>query len=101
DHETVDSLWVRPVDALALHERGDLGMFIPTRSNLQFLAAHRSADEAVAAARHAGDDAPVTTVLPKVRVDPDGRVVQVLTPGDAGYDEAPDYAIVGDPDPNP
>lgn len=84
DHETIESLWVRPADALDRFARGELGMFPPTVSNLEFLAPHATADEVIAAA--ARIDTP-PRILPKLRVDGDGRVTGVAIPGDADYDE--------------
>ena len=92
EHETVESLWVSPGDALARFERGEFSMFAPTVANLGFLDVHRGADEAVAAAAAAGAGAP--TMLPKVRVDREGLVVGRLVPGDACYDAAADYTVV-------
>jgi 8-oxo-dGTP pyrophosphatase MutT (NUDIX family) len=96
DHETVESLWVRPADALERYRAGDLGMFTPTVSNLEFLDSHTSADAAVAAAGIDGVGADAVTMLPKVRVDVEGQVVALLLPGDGGYDDAPDYEVVND-----
>ncbi len=95
DHETVDSLWVRPVDALDRFQRGELGMFSPTVSNLQFLETYRTAAEAVAAAGEGGVGAIATAILPKVRVDPEGKVIELLMPGHDDYDLAPGYDVVG------
>jgi 8-oxo-dGTP pyrophosphatase MutT (NUDIX family) len=44
DGETIESLWVRPIDALDRFRSGDLGMFPPTVRNLEFLEAHDTAD---------------------------------------------------------
>jgi len=80
--------------ALDRHRRGELGMFHPTVSNLEFLDSHENADAAVAAALRSEHGAPKPAILPKVRVDSEGQVVQLLFPGEHGYDEAPDYAVV-------
>lgn len=94
DLETVESLWVRPAEALDRHRRGDLAMYAPTVSNLRFLAEHSTASAAVrAAAAVPGDVAPARPV--KVQVDLDGKVVKRVLPGDVGYDEAPDYSVLG------
>lgn len=87
DTETIDSLWVGPKEALDRQVRGELAMIPPTMSNLEFLAEHWTADEALAAARRVGT--PVA-VLPRLRTDRDGRVIGVALPGDADYDELGD-----------
>lgn len=84
DHETIESLWVRPADALDRFARGDLGMFPPTVRNLEFLAPHDTADDVLAAAAQVGTP-PV--ILPKLRVDAEGKVTGIAMPGDADYDE--------------
>jgi 8-oxo-dGTP pyrophosphatase MutT (NUDIX family) len=89
DGETIDSLWVRPDDAIAMHEQGRLAMMPPTVANLRFLAPHDTAQAAVDAA--AAIDRP-RAVLPRLRVDGDGRVIGVAMPDD------PDYSALGDPD---
>jgi len=95
DHETVDSLWVRPADALARFERGDLGMFPPTVASLRSLARFATADEAVGDARRGETVARPVTVAPKVRVDSEGEVLEVLLPDHPDYDRAPDYDVIG------
>lgn len=83
DQETVDSLWVRPSDALRMQADGVLMMMPPTVVNLRFLLPHLSAADAVAAG--AAVERPACT-LPKIKRDADGRVVGVAMPGDADYD---------------
>ncbi len=82
DNETVDSLWVRPSDALARQQAGDLMMMPPTIVNLRFLEPFGSA----AAALNAGaaiDKPP--KIEPKLRFGPDGKIVGVSLPGDPDY----------------
>jgi 8-oxo-dGTP pyrophosphatase MutT (NUDIX family) len=86
DSETVDSLWVRPADALAMQAAGDLMMMPPTIANLRFLVPHACAADVLAAG--AAVDRPVCT-LPKLRRNAEGRIVGVAMPGDADYDELP------------
>ena len=83
DHETVDSLWVRPADALAMQAAGELTMMPPTMVNLRFLEPHATAADALAAGA-AVEQPPCT--LPKLRRDDDGRIVGVAMPGDPDYD---------------
>jgi 8-oxo-dGTP pyrophosphatase MutT (NUDIX family) len=87
DIETVDSLWVRPSDALQRAASGELLMLPPTIANLRFLADHRTVDDAMGAARRVGTP---PRILPKVVWGDDGRIVNLLMPGDDGYDDVPE-----------
>ena len=82
DNETVASMWVRPADALARGQAGELMLMPPTVANLQFLAAHPDVAAAMAAARTVGTP---PCILPKIR-QVDGKIVGVAMPGDADYD---------------
>lgn len=84
DGETIESLWVRPEEALDRFHSGDLGMFPPTVRNLESLIDHDSADDALAAAAEVG---PPPTILPKLRIDDEGKVLGIAEPGDPGYDD--------------
>ena len=81
DKETVESLWVRPAEALRMQEAGELMMLPPTIVNLRFLARHSTAADAVAA----GEAEPPSLVLPRLRRDDGGRIVGVAMPGDADF----------------
>ena len=83
DHETIESLWVRPAEALARFHAGDLGMFPPTVRNLEFLAPHANTDEVLAAAASVGTP---PTILPKLRVDAEGKVEGIAMPDDPDYE---------------
>ena len=83
DKETVDSLWVRPAEALRMQAAGELTMMPPTMANLRFLEPHPTADAALAAG--AAVERP-PTILPKIRRDTDGRIVGVAMPTDPDYD---------------
>lgn len=85
DSETVASMWVRPADALAAFERGELQLMPPTVANLEFLGRHRTVDDAIDAARSIGVP---PSILPKVRVV-NGRFMGVAMPDDADYDSLP------------
>jgi len=83
EHETVASRWIRPVDALALHARGELEMILPTIRNLESVAHFDTAHDVL-------DYANALMDIPKIEprlVDRDGAL-DVLTPGDEGYDDA-------------
>jgi 8-oxo-dGTP pyrophosphatase MutT (NUDIX family) len=86
DKETIASRWVRPADALAMWESGELQMFPPTIASLRFLEPFATAADAVAAAEAIGVPAPV---LPRMRFDDAGRIVGVVLPGQDGYEATP------------
>lgn len=87
DIETIESLWVEPGVALRRAAAGDLLMLPPTVANLQFLADHRDVDGVMHSARRVGVP---PRILPKVVWGDDGRIVNLLMPGDPGYDEIPE-----------
>ena len=77
--ECVGFRWIRPAEALAAGERGELMLVFPTIKHLEQLARLESVEDALAEAR--GRD--VQPVLPKV-VHGDGEA-HVLLPGEPGY----------------
>jgi hypothetical protein len=83
DAELVDSRWVRPAEALARADDGDLLMLPPTLANLRVLAESADVAAALAAADAAG---PPECVRPRLRRDEDGRFVGISLPGDPDYD---------------
>ncbi len=84
--ETIDSLWVRPQDALKRWEAGELQMFPPTVANLEWLSQFGSADEALAGGEAMGIP---QTILPRMKTDADGNVIGIAVPGDDDYDSVP------------
>lgn len=88
-HEAVDSVWIRPLDALAAAEDGSRKIVFPTRMNLQKLARHDSVAEAFAVAAAT----PVVTVMPQMRMTDAGRVLRI--PIEAGY--GAEEFLAGDP----
>lgn len=84
DAETVDSRWVRPGDAIARAEAGELQLMPPTIANLRFLADHDSVDATLAAADLLG---PPPRIQPRIRRDADGRIIGVAMPGDPDFDD--------------
>ena len=82
DKETVESLWVRPADALEMMTAGELMIMPPTMKNLRWLATFDSASSAVAAGTEITD--PVA-ILPKLKLDADGTFIGVSMPGDSDY----------------
>ncbi|HEY4345858.1 MAG TPA: NUDIX hydrolase [Parvibaculum sp.] len=73
--ESVDSVWIRPADALAEAEAGKRTVIFPTRMNVLKLGRHSHIADAIETARKT----PVVTVEPKV----DGAVLRI--PAEAGY----------------
>ncbi len=87
--EAVDSVWIRPRDALAAAEAGTRKVVFPTRMNLTKLARSNSVAEAFAAARAK----PVVTVQPIQRDAPEGRILRIPIEADYGGEEF----LAGDP----
>jgi 8-oxo-dGTP pyrophosphatase MutT (NUDIX family) len=83
DHETVDTVWVRPDDALARAKAGEFDLIFPTMKNLEAIARFETSGALLAAAAAVER---VPTVLPRVVVD--DRGFRILLPGDPGYEEA-------------
>lgn len=83
DGETIESMWIRPEDAIRRWKEGDLMLMPPTVANIEFLLPHTSADAVMTAAAKVGVP---TTILPKLKVNSDGRVVGIAMPGDPDYD---------------
>ncbi len=90
DYETVDTVWVRPDDALARAKAGEFDLIFPTMKNLEAISRFTTSGELLAAAAAVER---VPTVLPRVVADERG--FRILLPGDPGYDEA----IAEGPDP--
>ena len=82
DNETIASTWMGPKDALGRHERRELTMMPPTIKNLEFVAAHRDSASTMQAARALGRP---TAILPKLRLDGNGRTVGISMPTDDDY----------------
>ena len=83
DSETIASIWVRPADAMARHQAGEIDLLQPTVTNLANIVGFHSTSEVMAWAAAITD---VVTVLPVVVLE-DGRLL-ILRPGDIGYEEA-------------
>jgi 8-oxo-dGTP pyrophosphatase MutT (NUDIX family) len=60
--ETVADRWIRPTDALAANERGEMAIMTPTRRMLEAIEHFREAHEVLSYARSLG---PVATVNPR------------------------------------
>jgi 8-oxo-dGTP pyrophosphatase MutT (NUDIX family) len=83
DAELVHSMWVRPADAVARAEAGELLMMPPTIANLRFVSECPDADAALAIADAVGTP---PRILPKLRPSADGSR-QVSLPGDPDSDD--------------
>lgn len=77
--ETVDSLWIRPQDALADAEAERRRIVFPTQMNLRLLGRSKTVAEALEAARARR----VVTVQPTMREVEGGRILRI--PEEAGY----------------
>jgi 8-oxo-dGTP pyrophosphatase MutT (NUDIX family) len=78
--ESVDSVWIRPADALEEAKVGTKTIIFPTRVNVQKLGRHRSVVEALTAARAST----IITVEPRVERREEGSVLCI--PAEADYD---------------
>jgi 8-oxo-dGTP pyrophosphatase MutT (NUDIX family) len=78
--ETVESLWIRPGDAVAHARSGRYTIVLPTRLNLEKLSRHPKAADAVQSAR----SAPTVTVLPTLIKEGDAKR-SIRIPLEAGY----------------
>ncbi len=85
--ETIDHMWVRPAEALAQQEAGQIELVFPTVWNLRLLRRFATTAELVAAVSTMGA---IPTVQPTVVVDEAGRrqVVVSIEPADLAGGEA-------------
>jgi hypothetical protein len=63
--ETIDSVWIRPEDALDQFETGKLNLISPTSKNLQAIAGYESTESLLDAKRRV-DTASIPTILPRI-----------------------------------
>jgi len=85
DGETIESFWISPQEAIERAHEKDLMLMPPTKANIEFLLPYKTADEVLDAAAQVGMP---QTILPKLKIDSDGRVVGIAMPGD------PEYAVL-------
>ena len=83
DYETVETVWIRPIDALERSEAGEFDLIFPTIKNLQAISRFQTPAELLEAAEAAEH---VPAVLP--RVISDGNGVRIVLPGDPDYEQA-------------
>jgi 8-oxo-dGTP pyrophosphatase MutT (NUDIX family) len=79
--ECVDARWIRPADALAEFQRGELLLVFPTIKHLEEIQGFGTVSDALDAAR----TREVTPVQPRVVVS--NGSAKVLMPGEPGYDD--------------
>ncbi len=78
DHrETEKSVWTRPEDALARHERGELAMIFPTLTTLKSICGYSSVDDLIGAVRR-GEH------LPEYVPDKGRQGMQPVNPANTG-----------------
>ncbi len=83
EHETVDTVWVKPADALKRAAAGEFDLIFPTMKNLEAIGRFTTSDQLLRAAAAVER---VPAILPRVVADQRG--FRILLPGDEGYDEA-------------
>jgi 8-oxo-dGTP pyrophosphatase MutT (NUDIX family) len=83
DHETIDTVWVRPAEALERARAGEFDLILPTMKNLETIGRFDTSAELLRAAAAAEQ---VPTIVPRVVADRGG--FRILLPGDLGYEEA-------------
>jgi 8-oxo-dGTP pyrophosphatase MutT (NUDIX family) len=81
--ELVDALWIRPPDALELAGAGEWDIAFPTRKILEFLGGFESAAGLLDNIEH---QSRVETIQPRLATV--AGSVEVLMPGDSGFEEA-------------
>jgi 8-oxo-dGTP pyrophosphatase MutT (NUDIX family) len=80
--EMVDSIWIRPRDALTQALSGRFKIVAPTRLNLQKLGQHQTSSDAIRVARSRS----IYTVLPQLlAANPEGSPQRIRIPFEAGY----------------
>ncbi len=78
-YESVDSIWIRPDDALEGNKSGKFTIIFPTRLNIEMLSNAKTTDEAFEQAQ----SRKVVTVEPRIEQRADGNYL--CLPKDAGY----------------
>jgi 8-oxo-dGTP pyrophosphatase MutT (NUDIX family) len=83
DTELIASAWVRPGDALAAGERGEVDLIFPTRKNLELLARFATAASALEAVRAAA----TPDATGALRLVSESGGWRIALPGDASVDD--------------
>lgn len=82
DVETVESFWIRPADAIAAADRGEMQLIVPTRRNLEALSRFRRRADLLGHAEQ------TSAARVGSRVVPDGDGARIALPGDPGQPAA-------------
>ncbi|HJV82600.1 MBL fold metallo-hydrolase [Noviherbaspirillum sp.] len=85
DKETISHLWIRPGDALARHQRGEMALMFPTMKMLESLAGFRDLASLMEHARGIALTAPISPVMPRPAWAQGER--RILLAADAAYPE--------------
>jgi 8-oxo-dGTP pyrophosphatase MutT (NUDIX family) len=85
DQETIANLWLRPADALARFETGELDLIFPTIKNLEAIGRFAGTGDLLAAAAAAEAHPHVHPRLPPGAGASGEAGVRILLPGDPGY----------------
>lgn len=88
-HESVDSVWISPKQALVGAKNGQYTVIFPTRLNIEMLATSTSVQSAIDDANHRT----IVPVLPWMEKREDGNYICI--PPDAGYDIAAEKMTAG------
>ena len=82
--ESVNSLWIKPEEALQKQKEGKLLMIMPTIKNLESICGYSNAEELLKD-KSSIDPSTIPTIEPKFFME-DGKMVGLL-PGDEGYED--------------
>ena len=82
--ESVNSLWIKPEEALRKQEEGELLLIMPTIKNLQSICGYSNVEQLLKD-KSSIDPTTIPTIEPKFFME-DGKMVGLL-PGDEGYEE--------------
>tara|TARA_B100000965_G_scaffold234259_1_gene196203 strand:+ start:2765 stop:3613 length:849 start_codon:yes stop_codon:yes gene_type:complete len=82
--ESVNSLWIKPEEALQRQKEGKLLMIMPTIKNLESICGYSNAEELLKD-KSSIDPSTIPTIEPKFFME-DGKMVGLL-PGDEGYED--------------
>ena len=76
-HETVESAWMRPEEALERFEAGTLNLISPTFKNLESIAGYRTTEELLEDKRSV-DPSTIPTILPRIISDTTEEFDEIL-----------------------
>ena len=82
--ESVNSLWIKPEEALEQQKEGKLLLIMPTIKNLESICGYTNVEELLKD-KSSIDPSTIPTIEPKFFME-DGKMVGLL-PGDEGYED--------------